>query len=228
MPLVERMRQVEDGFTERKESAARHDVMKVLVGFANSVPPGRDAVLYIGVRDDGQVVGVGDPDKVQRDVRQWADECYPPVTVQSEALTVADGRTVVAVVVPSSSARPHFAGQAYKRVGSSTVKASPELFEEMIAARHSKAGAILRHRDGHPTEPVTVVVPATYVGSLGKEELHYLERECRIEGCTAHSAQLFEISAGRHHSVPLDTLLITEDPMNIRQLRLKIMQVGWW
>jgi hypothetical protein len=219
-----RLRQVEDGFTERKLTAQRTDVIEALVAFANSVPPEREAVLYLGVRDNGEVVGVVNPDKVQRDVHDWAQQCCPAITVQCEAILLDDQHTVVAVIVPASAQRPHFAGQAYKRVGSKTVKASPEMLDELIASRNTKAGAILRFKDAHPTDAVTVTIP--YFDPI-REEPFLLERECRIEGCSAHSVELLEISAGRSHSVPLEFVILSADPVNHRSLRLRVTELGW-
>ncbi len=50
----------EDGFVERKTEAAANaqEIRKTLVAFANSVPQGKTAVFYIGVDNDGAVVGV--------------------------------------------------------------------------------------------------------------------------------------------------------------------------
>ncbi len=62
--LLARLRQPEDNFTERKSegAASRAELRKTLVAFANSVPEGRTAVLYIGVDDDGTPMGVSNPD----------------------------------------------------------------------------------------------------------------------------------------------------------------------
>lgn len=224
--LSAKVRQVEDGFTERKLKGNPSDVIETLVAFANSVPASREAVLYVGVKDDGTVVGVeGDPDKLQRDIHDWATKrCYPPIAVQCEAFFGTDGRTVVAVTLAASNQRPHFAGHAYVRAGSKTVKASREALDELIASRNTKAGAILRYKDAHPTDPVTVTIPWY---DTAREEGFLLERECRIEGCSAHSVELFELSASRRYSVPLDFVILSADPIHLRSLRLRITEPGW-
>jgi len=55
--LRTRLRDLEDGFTERKRQGAANPatIRKTLVAFANSVPTGQSAVLFIGVADDGRV-----------------------------------------------------------------------------------------------------------------------------------------------------------------------------
>jgi hypothetical protein len=48
----------------------------------------------------------------------------------------------LAVIVPGSEARPHFAGKSYIRVGPQTKEASESQFDRLIADRVSKAREI--------------------------------------------------------------------------------------
>lgn len=123
--LLERLNNHEDGFTERKTEAARSsEFRRTLVAFANSVSEGQTAVLFIGVADDGRVIGVANPDSLQKKLGEIAaKDCYPPVKCQSQVLTV-DGKSVVAILVETSMERPHFAGPAFVRRGSESVVAS--------------------------------------------------------------------------------------------------------
>ena len=100
--LKEFLQQEEDGFLERKETAHHSDIKESLVSFANAVPYGREAVVLIGQRRDKKVLGVSNADKVQRDVRDWANQCYPPIDVRSEVISTEQGQ-VVALVIPHSS-----------------------------------------------------------------------------------------------------------------------------
>ena len=60
---------------------------KTLVAFANSVPLDREPVLFIGVKDDGALTGVLNPENAQKDIQTWATElCYPPISVRCELL----------------------------------------------------------------------------------------------------------------------------------------------
>lgn len=140
----DRIDALEDGYTERKpDGTSGSELRRTIVGFANSVPEGRNAILYLGVTNDGKILGVNNSDALQRTLRSLAEQgCYPPIRVTSEVLTI-EGKHVIAVIVSHSSSRPHFSGHAYVRRGSETVIASTELFEELITSRHSKAGAIL-------------------------------------------------------------------------------------
>ena len=102
----------EDNFVERKQEGVKEaDLRRTLCAFANTVPEGRVAVLFIGLHDKtGAPTGVSNPDQLQKRVREVChDDCYPPLEYKSEVLTV-EGKAIVAVVVPYSTARPHFAG----------------------------------------------------------------------------------------------------------------------
>ncbi len=97
-----------DGF---KDKEAR----KVIVAFANSTPAGQESVLFVGLHDKtGAVLGVGDADSVQRKYSKVLEECYPEIVTQMHAIEFG-GKTVVAIVVPASDRKPHFAGAACRR-----------------------------------------------------------------------------------------------------------------
>jgi predicted HTH transcriptional regulator len=59
----------EDNFIERKTCADSRDWVKTVVGFANSTPLDRYAILYIGVRNDGSVENTTNLDSVQKKLR---------------------------------------------------------------------------------------------------------------------------------------------------------------
>ena len=83
-----RLSDFEDGWTERKEQGvSTDDVRKALVAFANSVPDGEEAILFIGVSDKGEVTGVDNVEKRQKSFSKTAAEwCYPLIkhTTQPE------------------------------------------------------------------------------------------------------------------------------------------------
>src|SRR5262245_54498049 len=95
--LLQRLKSPEDLCTERKsKGASSEDIRKTLVAFANSVPEDREGVLFIGIGDQGEVLGVDDPDGLQKRIRTISgNKCYPPVTTQCRVLLV-DGTQVVA------------------------------------------------------------------------------------------------------------------------------------
>ena len=142
--LLLRLRNFEDNFVERKTSGDSKDWLKTVVAFANSTPVGYPAVLFIGVKDDGtpeeKTVNL---DSLQRSFSEKVSEAYPTIYYLTKMVSV-EGKQVLAVIVPGSTDRPHFAGQAYVREGSRSVVASKPQFEEMIASRNSKAYEILK------------------------------------------------------------------------------------
>src|SRR6266542_2510502 len=141
--IKRRLLDLEDGWTERKPpNVHRDDVRRTLVAFANSVPEGEEAILFIGLGDKGSIIGEENTYKTQKTVRQWADWCYPAIRYTSRVVE-SEGKHVVAVIVQPDHNRPHFAGPAFVRVSSESVKASEQVFEDLIATRSSKARPLL-------------------------------------------------------------------------------------
>lgn len=210
--LRERLRQSEDNFIERKPDGVNaRDIRRTLVAFANSVPQDRDAVLYIGVADDGKPVGVQNPDALQKAIREICDkQCYPPITIRSEVLTVED-KSVIAVIVPSSKTKPHFAGPAYVRVGSESVEASEAVYNELITERLAKCRLMLQAK--RRKEIVTVIArgkklgSSQYLGDARYRDTH----ECRIEACEPHFVRLFDINRRQYFSEPMENVTVAWD-----------------
>ncbi len=206
----------EDAFVERKlEGIKPSDLRNTLVAFANSVPEGREAVLFIGVRDNGEIEGCANSDAKQKDVRRTCDQvCYPPLTtVTSEVLMVGD-KAVVAVVVGASGNRPHFTGQAYVRRGSETVLASPLQFDELVHSRNSLVAAILKHKN----ETFTVESVGHLLGNsryiASKTSRQY--PECRVLECNPQFIRLQNISTSEFYSEPLSHVELSRDEQKHR------------
>jgi predicted HTH transcriptional regulator len=141
--LLSRLKYFEDNFVERKTFGDSKDWLKSVVGFANSTPVGYPAVLFIGVRDDGTPeVGVN-LESLQQTFARKMQAAYPPIYFATKILG-KDGSQFVAVIVPGSESRPHFAGPSYIRKGNRTETASEQQFDELLASRLSKSGEILK------------------------------------------------------------------------------------
>ncbi len=208
--LLERLGTPEDNFIERKpDGAKREELRKTIVAFANSVPEGRTGVLYIGVRDSGDIQGVQNPDSLQKTIQSiCTQDCYPPISYQSEVLPI-DNRNVVAVVIPRSVDGPHFSGPAYVRRGSQSITASEEVFNELLTCRLAKPAEILKRKG----DIITVVARGKELGStkiLG-DPRYRARHECRVEGCTAHAVRLFDLATGKYVSEPLENITISFD-----------------
>jgi len=207
--LVERLKNEEDNFVERKpESAKRSELRKTIVAFANSIPEGRTAVLFIGVSNEGVPLGVPNPDKLQKTIREICQQdCYPPIKFRCEVITSGD-KDILAVVIPHSQHKPHFAGPAYVREGSQNVIASARLFEELITTRLSKPYEILKWRG----KTVTVMQIGKYLGStelIGPE--YRGRRECEVRDCTPHVVTLRDNRLLKDLSEPLDNVQLSYD-----------------
>lgn len=212
--LSARIAHLEDSLTERKRGLHSDDeIRKAVVSFANSVPEGHTAVLFIGVANDGTVTGVAadDADKIQQRVRRVCEEdCFPAIAIHLACVLTIESKHVIAFEFAPSQNRPHFAGHAYLRVGSESIKASASQLDELIASRNTKAGRLLAAKSKH--EHVTLVIP---VGASIPGQYPFSSRrqwECTVADCDAHSARFYDIAAQRYWDLPLEFLLFGRDP----------------
>jgi len=133
----------EDNLLERKLESDLKDVLKSLVGFANSVKPGHVATLLIGEKNDGSIQGVTNPDNIQKTIRSECDKIYPSILWKSMVYEM-EGKHCVKVEVEYSGETPHFGGAAWVRKGSETIKATDEIFQKLIELRSGKVCEISR------------------------------------------------------------------------------------
>ena len=126
----------EDNLLERKVESDLKDLLKTIVGFANSVRPDHTAVILIGERDDGTVDGVLNPDNIQKEIRKQAERVYPPIVWRC-AVYQKTGKSCIRMEIDYSGDTPHFGGPAWIRKGSETIVASDEMFQKLIEVRLS-------------------------------------------------------------------------------------------
>jgi Schlafen, AlbA_2 len=212
--LSARLANLEDGLTERKQGVQSNDeIRKAVVSFANSVPEGHTAVLFIGVANDGTVAGIpaDQVEKVQQKVRRICEEdCFPAIAIQLARALDIEGKHVVAFEFGPSRNRPHFAGHAYIRVGAESVKASASKLDELIAAKNTTAGRLLAAKDRH--EHITLVLPA---GTSVPGQHPFSQRrewECLVQACDAHTARFYQIAKQQTWDLPLEFLVFGRDP----------------
>lgn len=155
--IKRRLSNFEDNFTERKTQAVGSGgFTPPIVAFANSVTQDHPGILFIGVRNNGELEDIGNGDSLQKTIAEICrDKCYPSIDFQTQIVT-EKGKSFLAVIIPESKNRPHFAGPAYIRNGSKTEVASNKMFEELILARNDKCRRILKMRE-RPGVPVVVV-----------------------------------------------------------------------
>lgn len=142
--LMRKLADTEDAFVERKLFSDSSDWLKTAVAFANSAPIGFPAVLYIGVRNNGTPEDRDENlDSIQKSLGKKLAKAYPTIYYFPKSIRVYN-REVLAVIIPGSANRPHFAGEAYVRLGSDSMPASDDQFQKLLATRNSKAYYIMQ------------------------------------------------------------------------------------
>lgn len=163
--LLLRLSNTEDSFVERKVFSDSGDWLKTAVAFANSAPIGDHAVLFIGVKNDGTPEERDDNlEGVMKSFGQKLARAYPKIYYLTRVLTVC-GKERLAIIIPGSADRPHFAGPSYVRVGSESREASEEQFAALIASRNSKVREILNWQGKLIT--VEHLTPASKILTVG-------------------------------------------------------------
>lgn len=113
------------------------DVRKEIIAFANC----QGGTLYIGVRKDGTVAGVEDPDSVALQISNMVrDAIKPDLTMFLHYETLEeDGKKIVAVDVQQGTERPYYIAKkglrpegVYIRQGYSSAPATNTLIRRMI------------------------------------------------------------------------------------------------
>lgn len=137
--LILRLKSTEHDFVERKPRGQKGEWLQTAVAFANSAPIGWPAVLFVGVDDKGTPQQQADQlPAMLNTVSGVIDQAYPPIYRHVIPIDISGEGACLAVIVPGSPSRPHFAGQSYVRVGDQTRSASEEQFATLISQRNSK------------------------------------------------------------------------------------------
>jgi predicted HTH transcriptional regulator len=131
--LIVRLRSAEHDFVERKSASDKSGWLHAAVAFANSTPIDYPAVLFVGVDDDGKPLQRVDLETLAiKESSVLEDRAYPPIYRHIVPLHLPDG-DCLAVVIPGSEARPHFAGKSFIRDGPQTKEASAEQFSLLVS-----------------------------------------------------------------------------------------------
>ena len=114
-----------------------NDIRKEIIAFAN----GMGGKLYIGVQDDGTVIGVDDPDEVSLQISNMVrDAIKPDLTMFLHYRTIEqDGKMIVAIDIQQGTERPYYIAKkglrpegVYIRQGYSSVPATNTMIRRMI------------------------------------------------------------------------------------------------
>lgn len=125
------------------------DIKKEVAAFANTA----GGTLYIGVENNGTVIGLENPDAVlQQTTNAIRDAIRPDVTLfTSASVDILEGKSVVRVEVQKGTSCPYFLADkglkpsgVFVRQGSSSVPASEEAIRRMI--RETDGASFERNR----------------------------------------------------------------------------------
>lgn len=114
----------------KRDISQRSDTAGELIAFANT----SGGHLLVGVTDDGQIVGVSDPDAVMNTLANISrDNCRPALYPVIERVDI-DSVPVIAVRVEKLAGPPYEnnGGQCYVRAGASKQLASPQQRARML------------------------------------------------------------------------------------------------
>ena len=201
--ILQRLTNTEDHLTERKSKPHRDQCTEAMVAFANSALPNKPGILYVGVKDKGEILQDKAPESWQHDITAWGNGCFPELPVIPRTLT-KDGKEFLAVVVPLSEARPHFARPAFKRQGAKTIPASQQEIDEWIAYRNSKVRFILEKKGEIVTLRVLnqIRIPATFSPSGG---------DYKVIDCNSLWVTLYNLEFQRTITQPLSQIDLKMD-----------------
>ena len=121
----------EDSCTEFKEQYSKK-LLKAAVAFANT----EGGSIYLGIKDDGDVIGVADPDGDIRYVTQHILDSIRPdmATILNSSFIDVDSKTVIKFDISEGSSKPYYLREkglrpegVYVRAGAMNVPASEDL-----------------------------------------------------------------------------------------------------
>jgi Schlafen, AlbA_2 len=217
--ILLRLSNTEDSFVERKTVNDTGDCLKTVVAFANTVPIGYPAILFVGVRNNGEPEEISDLDKLQRKLSAKIEEAYPLIYTTTHVLA-KDGKRFLAVIVPGSEGRPHFAGQAYIRDGSKSIPASEIQFNRLIAERLSKTYEILRWKG----KSVTLTQPLReHMVNATTNWVQPKHVQAVVLDCTQHYVTLTNLGANNWVSHPLTLIELSYDNGR-KRLELRLLK----
>ncbi len=124
------IRSLGEGFTTEFKRSGTSSLGREICAFANAT----GGVIFIGVTDMGEIVGVADHNRLKSEVQAIARSADPPVAVD-----ITSVGKVLCVSVPEQHSKPYsFGGKFYIREGAS----SQQLSREEIRAFFFKEGLV--------------------------------------------------------------------------------------
>ncbi len=113
------------------------DIKKEIIAFANT----NGGKIYIGVKDDGNIIGIANPDNDLQALTGMINEGIKPSLIEYTQIKIEqyDNKNVLIIEIQSSPNKPHYLADkglkpsgVYLRHGSSSIQASDEIIKKMI------------------------------------------------------------------------------------------------
>ena len=144
--------------TVELKSIVVDDIKKEIIAFANC----EGGKLYIGVQDDGTVIGVDDPDGTALQVSNMVrDAIKPDLTMFLHYQTLnADGKQIVAIDVQQGTERPYYIAKkglrpegVFVRQGSVSYTHLLQIFDIFLQIQRSNAVKSIQRKLVHMAAP---------------------------------------------------------------------------
>ena len=118
---------IKQGENEKVELRGARTHTKTLARSICGMLNQQGGLVVLGVDDDGDVVGVADPDHDVADLHSHLADHLSPLPLVSIVRYDIDGKTVVVIEVPEGADKPYSLGrEIFVRVGKQTMKASAD------------------------------------------------------------------------------------------------------
>lgn len=168
-----KLHQRESHLVEFKEKLPKDGINKQIIAFANT----QGGTIYIGVADDGDVVGIEDVDATCQQITNMARDAIEPDVMMFLDCHIEDieAKTIIKVAVRNGASKPYYLGNkgpvpagVFVRQGTSSVQASrpailkmiqdsnKEVFEELHSPNQNltfrEAGKVFRDKHVHFNE----------------------------------------------------------------------------
>jgi len=113
-----------EGFTTEFKRSGTSNLGREICAFANAT----GGMILLGVSDKGEVVGVGDHNKLKSAVQATARSAEPPIAVELESIG-----EVLCITVPAQHSKPYsFGGKFFIREGASSQQMSRDEIREFF------------------------------------------------------------------------------------------------
>ena len=180
------------------------EIKKEAVAFANS----QGGVIYVGIRDDGEVIGIDNSDEImQKAANMLRDAIHPDITMFVHyRIENMEGKEVLAIEIQSGTDKPYYIYKnglkpsgVYIRQGSSSVPASESAIRQMIKDTDGDVFEQMRSLDQELT--------------FSETEQRFLEKEIDFGGSQRQTLELVSLD-GQYTNLGL--LLSDQCPFTVK------------